>query len=403
MRLSSLTPTQLSGAQIALAVLLAVAGFLMLLPRPRHRFIPGGVACLIAAASGLGVWLYSTFGKPAPDVVGTVLFILFSAGALGFGTVLVVQRNPARGAIAFAFVILSTCGLFLLLGAPFLMAATIIIYAGAIIVTFLFVLMLSQVQGRSDENDRSREPLFGGLAGFAFTGLVLFAVYLSADGTGSAKSLDMPRAAQVLPAAVVTGDERAKLLHAAEELAGSAEGLKTLNERLGQINAQIARLPAADQAGQNALRDSQHALLDEWRDSYSRIASEIGQAVKGIRLRLTIDIDGRNEILRTDEQARAVRQRANEVLDRTGAIVRQVEVDFINTRRVPVERVESVRGLREGVLLLAGAGELPARNVANIGFVLYADHLLAVELAGTLLLVATVGAVAIAQRRGSAA
>ena len=120
-----------------------------------------------------------------PDAIGTVLFILFSLGALVFGTVLVVQRNPARGAIAFAFVILSTCGLFLLLAAPFLMAATIIIYAGAIIVTFLFVLMLSQVEGPSDENDRSREPLMGSLAGFAFTGLVLFSVYISARGSAT--------------------------------------------------------------------------------------------------------------------------------------------------------------------------------------------------------------------------
>ena len=50
--------------------------------------------------------------------------------------------------------------------------------------------------------------------------------------------------------------------------------------------------------------------------------------------------------------------------------------------------------------LLYGAGELPARNVANLGLLLYADHLLAVELAGTLLLVATIGAVAIAHRKG---
>ena len=60
------------------------------------------------------------------------------------------------------------------------------------------------------------------------------------------------------------------------------------------------------------------------------------------------------------------------------------------------------RAARGGVTA-HGAGELPARNVANVGYLLYADHLLAVELAGTLLLVATVGAVAIAQRRGSAA
>ena len=50
-----------------------------------------------------------------------------------------------------------------------------------------------------------------------------------------------------------------------------------------------------------------------------------------------------------------------------------------------------------------GSAEGPARNVANIGYALYADHLLAVEMAGALLLVATIGAVAIAGRRGAAA
>jgi NADH-quinone oxidoreductase subunit J len=55
--------------------------------------------------------------------------------------------------------------------------------------------------------------------------------------------------------------------------------------------------------------------------------------------------------------------------------------------------------LRDEVVLLAGAGQLPARNVGNLGYLLYTDHLLAVELAGTLLLVATIGAIAIAQRK----
>ena len=45
-------------------------------------------------------------------------------------------------------VVLSTCGLFLLNAAPFLMAGTVIIYAGAIIVTFLFVLMLAHSAAR---------------------------------------------------------------------------------------------------------------------------------------------------------------------------------------------------------------------------------------------------------------
>ncbi len=155
--------------------------------------------------------------KPLPDVIGTILFALFSAGALGFGTVLVVQRNPARGAIAFAFVILSTCGLFLLLAAPFLMAATVIIYAGAIIVTFLFVLMLSHVDGPSDENDRSREPLLGSFAGFAFVGLVLFTLHQTSQPAQSADA-DAPAAQSRLLAPVVTAEERKTLADAAARL-----------------------------------------------------------------------------------------------------------------------------------------------------------------------------------------
>src|SRR5579883_3433613 len=184
MTLFALTKTQEAGGQIALAAILGVVGFFLLLPRPRGRFVPGGIAALIGSAAVFVAMVYSTFGNPASDVVGSVLFWLFSAGALIFGTVLVVQRNPARGAIAFAFVILSTCGLFLLLAAPFLMAATIIIYAGAIIVTFLFVIMLSQQRGQSDANDRSREPSLAAAVGFMILATLLVAlqrVYLLAD------------------------------------------------------------------------------------------------------------------------------------------------------------------------------------------------------------------------------
>src|SRR5262249_33217725 len=133
-----------------------------------------------------------------------------------FGTTLVVQKNPARGAIAFAFVILSTCGLFLLLAAPFLMAATIIIYAGAIIVTFIFVLMLSRADGPSDESDRSREALHGSVSGCAFVGLVLFALYLSSPASLSKpeERTNEPRVYLTqnrLPLQVLTSDEQKKL------------------------------------------------------------------------------------------------------------------------------------------------------------------------------------------------
>jgi hypothetical protein len=105
--------------------------------------------------------------------------------------------------------------------------------------------------------------------------------------------------------------------------------------------------------------------------------------------------------IRLDGQTRAVLKRA--------AVVRELNekaydgvFNNLYDGKPPREAVKAeFRKLREEVLLLYGSGELPARNVANIGYLLYADHLLAVELAGTLLLVATIGAVAIAHRKGA--
>ena len=66
---------------------------------------------------------------------------------------------------------------------------------------------------------------------------------------------------------------------------------------------------------------------------------------------------------------------------------------------VPEAVAQKLAAVADGATLLAGRADLPARNVATVGYLLYSEHLLAVELAGTLLLVATVGAVAVAGRR----
>lgn len=391
MTLFAATPTQLAAGQIALAVLLVAAGFVLLLPRPRGRSVAAGTAALVAAAAVFAAWLHSAFGDPMADDIGSVLFWLFAAGAVGFGAVLVVQRNPARGAIAFAFVILSTCGLFLLLAAPFLMAATIIIYAGAIIVTFLFVLMLSQAAGPSDENDRSREPLLGSLAGFAFVGLVLFTIYQTQQSTvAAAPGSTEPKATAPLPAPVLTTGERKLLADIAEKLRQAEEkfhgdlttGRVELNEFLTGIEQSLEDLTGVSPDRQEG-------------------TSRDGSIVARLK-RLTPTPDPAAEFYRTDPQSRNFVKQVGELRDlnyRTFEGRDGVFNNISSSKPDVAAAKQQLRKLREQVLLLQGAGELPARNVATLGLVLYADHLLAVELAGTLLLVATIGAVAIAHRR----
>jgi hypothetical protein len=108
-----------------------------------------------------------------------------------------------------------------------------------------------------------------------------------------------------------------------------------------------------------------------------------------------------DDFYRMDPQAAAVRKRVELVREQSHHTFRAV-YDKVTAAAKPdvAAGKEELGRLRDEVRLLAGAGELPARNVGPLGVVLYTEHLLAVEMAGTLLLVATIGAVAIAHRKG---
>jgi NADH-quinone oxidoreductase subunit J len=126
----------------------------------------------LAAIGLLGV--ISALDGPGGDVTQRALFWLFAAGAIGGGVLMITGRDPVHGALWFAVTTLCVCGLFLLLSAPFLAAATIIVYAGAIIVTFMFVIMLAQQGGVTSYDQRLRLPLPGSLASFFVLGALAF-------------------------------------------------------------------------------------------------------------------------------------------------------------------------------------------------------------------------------------
>src|SRR6201997_2568528 len=84
----------------------------------------------------------------------TILFLIFAIIAVVCGLNLVVQKHPISSALSLIGVMGSIAVLYLLLGAEFLAAAQLIVYAGAIMVLFVFVIMLLNAgaetrQGRS--------------------------------------------------------------------------------------------------------------------------------------------------------------------------------------------------------------------------------------------------------------
>ncbi len=130
-------------------------------------------AATSAAALGI-LTVVCALDGPGGDLADKVLFWLFTVGAVGGGVLMICSHDPVQGALWFAVATLCVCGLFLELSAPFLAAATVIVYAGAIIVTFMFVIMLAQQGGATAYDQRPRLPLPASLVSFFVLGVLVF-------------------------------------------------------------------------------------------------------------------------------------------------------------------------------------------------------------------------------------
>jgi len=84
-----------------------------------------------------------------------LLFIIFAGMAIGSAIAVVAQRHPLYSAISLIGVFISLACLYVMLAAPFIAAVQVIVYAGAIMVLVVFVIMLLNVQ----EEERRRPRL----------------------------------------------------------------------------------------------------------------------------------------------------------------------------------------------------------------------------------------------------
>jgi NADH-quinone oxidoreductase subunit J len=169
---------------LILTTLLGAIGLWLMLPRGTHRGrYLGVIFAVIALGAGasqlpyLGSWLSSSvFGVLA------AITVVSAAATVTF-------RNPVYCAIWFGLTLLGTAGLFLFDGAQFLAVATIVVYAGAILVTFLFVLMLAQPEGKAVSDRVSWEALLSAALGTVFIGILsmtIVGVFTAAPTPGAA-------------------------------------------------------------------------------------------------------------------------------------------------------------------------------------------------------------------------
>jgi NADH-quinone oxidoreductase subunit J len=115
------------------------------------------------------------------------VFIVFAVAAIGGAGGVVLAHKPVHAALSLVMTLFSVAVFFVLEGAQFLAAVQVIVYAGAIVILFLFVIMLLGI----DQEDVLDEPLRGQrpvaiVAGVAlFAGLLLVAKILQPTGAPS--------------------------------------------------------------------------------------------------------------------------------------------------------------------------------------------------------------------------
>ena len=105
-----------------------------------------------------------------------ILFVLFAALAVVSALSVVLQRNPIYSAVGLIGTLCSLAGLFLTLSAQFIAAIQIVVYAGAIMVLFVFVIMLLNI--RSEESRLDRQKFLKYLAAPLFLALLAEVYYV---------------------------------------------------------------------------------------------------------------------------------------------------------------------------------------------------------------------------------
>jgi len=117
--------------------------------------------------------------------VELILFFVLAAVALGGAVNLIVQTHPIHSALSLIVVMVALAGIYLLLGAELLAMVQIIVYAGAIMVLFVFTIMLLNA-GKEERTAISRAATYVGVpCGVLLTAVLAWRMVLSEAGASA--------------------------------------------------------------------------------------------------------------------------------------------------------------------------------------------------------------------------
>jgi NADH-quinone oxidoreductase subunit J len=126
-----------------------------------------------------------------------VLFLAFGAVCVAGAVNLLAQTHPINSALSLIAVMAALAGEYLLLGAEFVAAVQVIVYAGAIMVLFVFVIMLLNA-GIEDRTNGSRVAVGIGIPGMLVGSLLVAWVVLKHSGTEPVAAGALPGAPKII-------------------------------------------------------------------------------------------------------------------------------------------------------------------------------------------------------------
>lgn len=312
---------------------LAVGGVGVAIALPRPKVSPQVIGTLIAAIGVGGAFL--ALGLRAGAERPGFYFYVFSVIGLGSALRVISHPKPVYAALYFVMTILASSALYLMLHAEFMAFALIIIYAGAILITYLFVIMLAEQAPNEDEEgaaspfDRfSREPAMATVVGFV---LLAALTAMMARGIG---------AGELRPAG-----------------SGLATGSALLTEMPKKVVDALGRIGAFDGLA---------------RPELGSVSAALDANARTIRLKVS-DTQKLRDSLERGNVAALFGDEAGLGAARAAGMGDELVV------RLPA----SVRD----------------ENVEGVGFALIAGHPMALELAGVILLMAMLGAVVLARKQ----
>ncbi len=144
-------------------------GIYLMLPKAEVSRMRAGAVIALLGVVGLFTVLATRVISPGET---TAYFYLFSGIAVLAGARMITHPKPVYCALYFVLTVIAVAALLVLLQAEFLAVALIIVYAGAILVTYLFVIMLAQQSGSPVYDRRSREPFLAAMVGFVLTAAI---------------------------------------------------------------------------------------------------------------------------------------------------------------------------------------------------------------------------------------